>query len=95
MYSQDTAALRGDEAWAQAEASVDCFSLDAALLLSFVAEGHGDATGGGESDDDDDGSNGSDGRDGVDDDADDDDAMSKGFNPYAEQELNLDELGLR
>tara|TARA_B100000768_G_scaffold64080_1_gene61875 strand:+ start:311 stop:598 length:288 start_codon:yes stop_codon:yes gene_type:complete len=95
MYSQDTTALRGDEAWAEAEASVDCFSLDAALLLSFVAEGHGDATGGGESDDDDDGSNGSDGSDGVDDDADDDDAMSKGFNPYAEQELNLDELGLR
>ena len=82
---------------AEAEASVDCFSLDAALLLSFVAEGHGDATGGGESDDDDDddGSDGSDGSDGVDDGAYDDDAMSKGFNPYAEEELNLDELGLR
>ena len=78
MHAQDTAALCGDEAWAEAEASVACFSLDAALLLSFVAEGHADATGGGESDDD-----GSDGvvdrDDGVDDDDDDYDAMSNAF----------------
>ena len=81
MHAQDTAALCGDEAWADAEASVACFSLDAALLLSFVAEGHGDATGGGESDGG--GSDGSDGvvddDDGIDDDDDDDDAMSNAF----------------
>ena len=79
LYAEDGGVLRGDEVWGEAEASLETFSLDAALLLSFVAEAHGGGGGEDEPDEDED---------------EDEDAMSRGSQSAEEEIHGLDDLGL-
>ena len=79
LYAEDGGVLRGDEVWGEAEASLETFSLDAALLLSFVAETHGGGGGEDEPHEDED---------------EDEDAMSRGSQSAEEEIHGLDDLGL-